>query len=120
MGAAYRLGPELEICGYSLEDHFFEQDTVRHSWEVLADILSDPELTKDILCDIGLPVYFKGNLYNCRAYCLNQEVLLIRPKLQLAGGFNYKEGRWFKPWIYGQGRAVLEFNLPEVIQKVKG
>ena len=24
-GAKYRLGPELEICGYSCEDHFLEQ-----------------------------------------------------------------------------------------------
>jgi NAD+ synthase (glutamine-hydrolysing) len=26
-GARYRLGPELELCGYSCEDHFLE--TVR-------------------------------------------------------------------------------------------
>ena len=45
LGAAYRLGPELEIPGYGCEDHFFELDTVRHSWEMLADILRDPELT---------------------------------------------------------------------------
>ena len=32
LGATYRLGPELEICGYGCEDHFFELDTVRHSW----------------------------------------------------------------------------------------
>ena len=32
MGAAYRLGPELEVCGYSCEDHFHELDTVKHSW----------------------------------------------------------------------------------------
>ena len=24
LGAAYRLGPELEISGYGCEDHFFE------------------------------------------------------------------------------------------------
>ena len=41
LGAAYRLGPELEIPGYGCEDHFFELDTVRHSWEMLADILRD-------------------------------------------------------------------------------
>ena len=29
MGATYRLGPELEITGYSCEDHFFEQN---HRW----------------------------------------------------------------------------------------
>ena len=42
MGASYRFGPELEVPGYSCEDHFFEIDTVNHSWEVIADILRDP------------------------------------------------------------------------------
>ena len=36
LGARYRLGPELEITGYSCEDHFLEEDTLRHSWESLA------------------------------------------------------------------------------------
>ena len=45
MGAAYRLGPELEISGYGCEDHFFEIDTVRHCWDTLAEILADPYLT---------------------------------------------------------------------------
>jgi len=44
-GATYRLGPELEVSGYGCEDHFYELDTVKHSWEVLADILREKELT---------------------------------------------------------------------------
>ena len=39
MGAAYRLGPELEISGYSCEDHFLEDDTFTHCWEVCRDVL---------------------------------------------------------------------------------
>ena len=38
-GAAYRLGPELEITGYGCNDHFFESDTFLHSWEVLGKLL---------------------------------------------------------------------------------
>lgn len=38
-GASYRLGPELEVSGYGCEDHFFELDTVKHSWRVLGEIL---------------------------------------------------------------------------------
>ena len=34
-GAKYRTGPELEITGYSCEDHFLESDTLLHSWQVL-------------------------------------------------------------------------------------
>ena len=35
-GASYRLGPELEVCGYTCEDGFFEPDTVTHSWDVIS------------------------------------------------------------------------------------
>lgn len=82
---------------------------------MLADILRDPELTRDILCDIGMPVFYKGNLYNTRIFCLNQKILLIRPKLNLAGGNNYREPRWFRAWTYENGKAVYDFDLPEVI-----
>ena len=117
MGAAYRLGPELEVSGYGCEDHFFELDTVRHSWETIEEILSDKELTKDILCDIGMAVYFNNTLYNCRVLCLNQRIVLIRPKLFLAGGNNYREGRWFMPW---SSEEVFPLRLPDNIQAIVG
>ena len=109
MGATYRLGPELEIPGYSCEDHFFEMDTVTHSWEVLAKLLPK---TQDMLCDFGMPVIHKGVLYNCRIFCLNQTIILIRPKMHMADGNNYRENRWFKPWTK---ESLEEFNLPEII-----
>ena len=99
-GAAYRVGPELEVSGYGCEDHFFELDTVRHSWDTINEILADRELTRDMLCDIGMAVHHKQTLYNCRVLALNQQILLIRPKLFLAGGNNYREGRWFTPWTH--------------------
>jgi len=83
-GATVRVGPELEIPGYGCLDHFLEGepcthralrtplylcsagDTVLHSWEVLAKILTSDQ-TADILCDIGmhvfsfLPFVFRGS-----------------------------------------------------------
>jgi NAD+ synthase (glutamine-hydrolysing) len=80
-GATVRVGPELEIPGYGCLDHFLEGesecvrvlgwpagrffedgwwplgDTVLHSWEVLASILSSDKTT-DIVCDIGMCVHF--------------------------------------------------------------
>lgn len=53
-GATLRSGPELEICGYGCLDHHLEGDTTRHSWEVLADLISDP-ICKDMVVDLGLP-----------------------------------------------------------------
>jgi len=71
---------------------------VRHSWASLAAILEDKNLTKDILCDIGMAVNFRDTLYNCRVICLNSKILLIRPKLNMADGDNYRENRWFTAW----------------------
>jgi NAD+ synthase (glutamine-hydrolysing) len=53
-----------------------------------------------------MPVTFKGTLYNCRIFCLNQEALLIRPKLHMADGNNYRENRWFTSWKHDE---LLEF-----------
>jgi NAD+ synthase (glutamine-hydrolysing) len=51
--ATYRSGPELEICGYSCEDHFLESDTLLHSWQVLIDIMMHPS-SSDILVSYSL------------------------------------------------------------------
>lgn len=51
-GANIRLGPELEIPGYGCDDHFAEEDTVTHSWEILADIIFHKDnFTDKILCE---------------------------------------------------------------------
>ena len=53
-GCKYRSGPELEICGYSCQDHFLEPDTELHCWEMLVDIIeATPD---DIIVDVGMPV----------------------------------------------------------------
>nr|XP_058924649.1 glutamine-dependent NAD(+) synthetase isoform X4 [Kogia breviceps] len=52
-GARYRLGPELEICGYGCWDHYYESDTLLHSLQVLAALLESP-VTQDIICDVGM------------------------------------------------------------------
>jgi NAD+ synthase (glutamine-hydrolysing) len=83
-GARYRLGPELELTGYSCEDHFLEADTFYHAWESLASLLED-DSTEGILCDIGMPVLHHGVRYNCRVWCLDHRILLIRPKVRVEG-----------------------------------
>lgn len=69
-GSRFRCRPGLEIPGYNCEDHFYEPDTLEHSWEVLAELLRHAEC-KDILCDVGMPVMHHGVTYNCRVVFLN-------------------------------------------------
>ena len=83
----------------------------------MEDILREKELTEDILVDIGMPVYYNNTLYNCRVFIPNQEILLIRPKMYLAGGNNYREGRWFTAW---QQEGLEEYPLDESIKSIVG
>uniref|UniRef100_A0A4W6CZ20 Glutamine-dependent NAD(+) synthetase n=1 Tax=Lates calcarifer TaxID=8187 RepID=A0A4W6CZ20_LATCA len=116
-GAKYRLGPELEICGYGCADHFYESDTLLHSFQVLKKLLESP-ITKDIICDVGMPIMHHNVRYNCRVLFLNRKILLIRPKMLMANHGIYREVRWFSPW--NQLRKVEEYFLPRMIQEVTG
>uniref|UniRef100_A0A8P4GKK6 Glutamine-dependent NAD(+) synthetase n=1 Tax=Dicentrarchus labrax TaxID=13489 RepID=A0A8P4GKK6_DICLA len=116
-GAKYRLGPELEICGYGCADHFYESDTLLHSFQALRKLLESP-ITQDIICDVGMPIMHHNVRYNCRVLFLNKKILLIRPKMLMANHGNYRELRWFSPW--NQLRQVEEYFLPRMIQEVTG
>lgn len=113
-GARYRVGPELEICGYGCEDHFLEMDTFTHTWEAIASLVSEGD-TDDILVDIGAPIMHRDVAYNCRVLLLNRQILLIRPKSDLADHGNYREPRWFRPWP--SDRPIEQFHLPSFVSK---
>lgn len=118
----YRLGPELEITGYSCEDHFYEIDTIKFSWKCLGNLLNadNGTLTNGILCDFSMPVLHNGVRYNCRVFCLNKKILLIRPKMWLADDGNYREDRWFTAWSKHKITTLEDHTLPEEIQVLTG
>lgn len=116
-GAKYRLGPELEICGYGCADHFYESDTLLHCFEVLRKLMESP-VTEDIICDVGMPIMHHNVRYNCRVLFLNRKILLIRPKMMMANSGVHRELRWFSPW--SKARQVEEYFLPRMIQEVTG
>jgi len=41
------------VSGYGCSDHFLESDTLLHSFQVLAELLSSSVCT-DIICDVGM------------------------------------------------------------------
>lgn len=118
-GAKYRLGPELELSGYSCEDHFLEMDTYMHCEQSLAAIL-DGDLTVDMLCDIGCPILHNNVRYNCRVFCLDKRIILIRPKTYLADDGNYREKRFFSSWDINDQRGVTEHPLSDLLRKITG
>jgi NAD+ synthase (glutamine-hydrolysing) len=117
LGARYRLGPELEISGYSCEDHFLELDTYLHCDQSLAAILNS-DATDDILCDIGCPILHHNVRYNCRIYCLNRKIILIRPKSVLADDGNYRECRFFSTWKHGN--ELFDHKLSDILREATG
>lgn len=116
-GAKLRVGPELEITGYGCLDHFLENDIYLQSWEMYETILKD-ERTYDIILDIGMPIIHKNRRYNCRILSYNGTILLIRPKIFLANDGNYREMRYFTPWLKTQ--YIEQFKLPNLIYKLNG
>ncbi|KAL3234872.1 Glutamine-dependent NAD(+) synthetase [Nakaseomyces bracarensis] len=116
-GARLRVGPELEISGYGCLDHYLENDVCLHSWEMYAQILKNPE-THGLILDIGMPLLHKNVRYNCRLLSLDGKILFIRPKIWLANDGNYREMRFFTPWL--KPGVVEEITLPPMIQKITG
>lgn len=112
--ASLILTPELCIPGYGLLDHWLENDVYANSWDVAAEIISQPDC-QDIVIDLGLPVQHRGCSYNARALALNGEILAIRPKLDLCNDGNYREMRYFTAWPRGR---VDDYKLPPVIQQL--
>lgn len=110
-GASYRTGPELELCGYSVEDAFFDSDTIFRCWSSLLDIIQTTK-TWNIIIDIGMPVRF-SSLYNCRVLIYMGKILFIRAKTSLAKEGNYREERYFKAWKKGAG--VVAYELPQFV-----
>lgn len=106
----------MEITGYGCGDHFYEPDTLLHSWEVLKTILTDITCN-GILIDVGMPVGYNGSIYNCRIVALNGRIVLIRPKQMLANKEVFRESRWFTAW---QKSKLIDFYLPQIITEISG
>ena len=117
-GAAFRSGPELEVPGYSCQDHFHESDTLLHCWEVLLELLASPVCRGGILVDVGMPVAHKGVVYNCRVVFLEGRLLLVRPKLANCDDGIYRETRWFTAWP--KRRQIEDLHLPRLVREATG
>lgn len=117
LGGYFRLGPELEISGYSCDDHFHENDTTAHCWQSIIKLMRT-DLSHNCLLDLGMPVEHNSVRYNCRVYLLNQKIILIRPKMFLANDGAYRETRHFGAWKLSAG--LEEYQLPKSIQRLNG
>lgn len=65
-----------------------------------------------------MPVIHHGVRYNCRVFCLNGRIILIRPKIYLANDGNYRETRYFTSWK--KRNTIEKHTLPVFIRGITG
>ena len=87
--------PELCLTGYGCEDLFKSPWIAKKALHILYELLP---YTQGIMTTIGLPVRFKGLLYNCVAVVHNEKIVGFYAKQKLAKEGVHYEPRWFAEW----------------------
>lgn len=90
--------PELCVTGYGCEDAFLSAAVQQEALSVVRDLL--PE-THGMVVSFGLPLEFRGGLYNAAGLAADGQLLGFVAKQNLAGEGLHYEPRWFKPWPNG-------------------
>lgn len=96
--------PELCLTGYTCGDLFNQRillDSAIRQLGFLQQVTKEAHVT----AVVGLPVRYRGRLYNCAAVIQYGEILGIVPKCYLPNYDEFYEKRWFS--------SGLEINLPE-------
>lgn len=106
-GASIVLTPELSLTGYSCGDLFFQTSLIGQAEEELvrlAAALSDLPL----IAVVGLPLSYRGALYNGAALIQGGQVKGLVPKTALPNNNEYYEQRWFSS---GRGLIGAHYDL---------
>ncbi|MEG1427917.1 MAG: nitrilase-related carbon-nitrogen hydrolase [Oscillospiraceae bacterium] len=78
-GAAAVIFPELSLTGYTCADLFKQKTLLRTAEQNLRELIAETKKL-DILCAVGVPVPYKGALYNCVAVFKDGELLGLPAK----------------------------------------
>ena len=87
--------PELCISGYGCEDAFLSAGLQKTALEILFEII--PE-TSNMVVTLGLPLEYRGVLFNAVAIVADGKLIGFVPKQNLAGDGIHYEPRWFEAW----------------------
>ncbi|MDE6649385.1 MAG: NAD(+) synthase [Muribaculaceae bacterium] len=103
-GARLIVFPELCLTGYTCGD-LFNQPTLLNAAMRQLGFLQQVTKESHVTAVVGLPVRYRGRLYNCAAVIQYGEILGIVPKCYLPNYDEFYEKRWFS--------SGLKLNLPE-------
>lgn len=93
-GAKIIVLPELCITGYTCQDLFLQEILLREAKEALFQI-AEQTAQSDALIFVGLPLEYRGKLYNTAAVLNRGQVLGIVPKRYLPNYNEFYEVRHF-------------------------
>ena len=98
--------PELCLTGYTCGDLFLQDALLRGAEEALRAVLEATHEV-DMLIALGLPLRYRGKLYNCAAVLCRGELLGLVPKQNIPNYTEFYEVRWF-----ASGTGVKEPSFP--------
>ena len=98
--------PELCITGYTCGDLFLHKVLLDNAAKALLEIAAH-SAKYDMTVVVGLPVSYKGKLYNCGAVCKDGKILGLVPKMNIPNYSEFYEARHF-----ASGKGVNAF-LPQ-------
>ena len=110
-GASVVVFPELSITGYTCGDLFLQSRLLEAADEALAQLLAKPQ---PIVSIVGMPIYYKNNLYNCAVVIANGKIEGIIPKSYIPNYSEFYESRWFT-----EGRDIRKTEIVICGQKVR-
>jgi NAD+ synthase (glutamine-hydrolysing) len=86
--------PELCITGYTCADLFLNTHLLNTAEQGLADFLDRTADLSPVLL-VGMPLRFRGELFNVAVVVQGGEILGVVPKIFIPGNGEYYEPRWF-------------------------
>ncbi len=110
-GASVVVFPELSMTGYTCGDLFLQSRIIEAGDEALAQLLATP---RPIVSIIGMPIYYKNNLYNCAVVIANGKICGIVPKSYIPNYSEFYESRWFT-----EGRDIRNAEITICGQRVR-
>lgn len=113
--------PELAISAYGCQDLFLGPWISEKSVDLLTELIP---LCRDMFVAIGLPVSFKGKVYNCVAAIADGKLAGITAKQNLAIDGVHYETRWFKAWKQGEiekfAQNKIQTEIGDITYDYKG
>ena len=110
-GVSVVVFPELSISGYTCGDLFLQSRIIEAGDEALAKLLATP---RPIVSIVGMPIYYKNNLYNCAIVIASGKICGIVPKSYIPNYSEFSESRWFS-----EGRDIRNSEITICGQRVR-